>query len=97
MMVVWLITVSLTLQHFVTAHSGPAANLSQQLAELSLSSEEFEKVADTHLNWYLFSLKAIMVQMAKELLHNIEKGHLVHDAPVANTRQQSREEVYEPK
>ncbi|KJH46838.1 hypothetical protein DICVIV_07113 [Dictyocaulus viviparus] len=47
-------------------------NVTQQINEMSLNEEEFRKLMEIHKNWYYFSLKAIMVQMAKELLHSVD-------------------------
>uniref|UniRef100_A0A7I4Y765 Uncharacterized protein n=1 Tax=Haemonchus contortus TaxID=6289 RepID=A0A7I4Y765_HAECO len=46
--------------------------LSEELKEASLDSKSFDKVKQIHRNWYYFALKALMGQLAKEMLHNID-------------------------
>ncbi|VDM64347.1 unnamed protein product [Angiostrongylus costaricensis] len=58
----------------VQAHSESVKASTQQVKELTLNNEDFKKVVDIHLNWYFFSLKAVMAQMAKELLQNADNG-----------------------
>lgn len=40
----------------------------KNLSDLLLSQKDFDKVQNIHRNWYFFSIKALLAQMAKELL-----------------------------
>ncbi|VDO48147.1 unnamed protein product [Haemonchus placei] len=44
----------------------------EELAKASLDNKSFEKVKQIHRNWYYFALKALMGQLAKELLRNMD-------------------------
>ncbi|XGW08159.1 hypothetical protein V3C99_010902, partial [Haemonchus contortus] len=46
--------------------------ISEELAKASLDNKSFEKVKQIHRNWYYFALKALMGQLAKELLRNMD-------------------------
>lgn len=49
----------------------------KNLSDLLLSQKDFDKVQNIHRNWYFFSIKALLAQMAKELLATASCGEFV--------------------
>ncbi|KAL6736750.1 hypothetical protein Aduo_007066 [Ancylostoma duodenale] len=43
-------------------------------SDLTLNREEFNKVKEIHRNWYFFAIKALLGQLARELLRGIDSA-----------------------
>uniref|UniRef100_A0A1I7WRD2 Odorant binding protein n=1 Tax=Heterorhabditis bacteriophora TaxID=37862 RepID=A0A1I7WRD2_HETBA len=42
--------------------------------DIYLGKDHFEKLKNIHFNWYTFSIKALLAQMAKDLMKKLDKA-----------------------